>query len=225
MKNSLTELMEIIKRLPEKGVEELLENAKKIKNEVEAEEENIRPKCPHCKGENVVKNGRGHGKQTYICRNCTKSFTQTTKTVMENSHSGEAVWKQVIRDTINGVSIDSTADNLSMHHETVFNMRHKILYCLEREQKRNPVKLQGVSEVDECYILNNYKGKKFTEEFWRRPRKHGAKAEKSGISDEYIGVCCGVERGGQSISAAVCKSQPGSEEILSVFKDIVSSEK
>lgn len=225
MKNSLTELMEIIKRLPEKSVEELLEKAKEIKEENEKAEETIVPKCPHCEEPNVVKNGRGHGKQTYKCRSCKKSFTKTTKTVMENSQSGEAIWKQVIRDTINGVSIDETAENLVMHHETIFNMRHKILYSLEEAQNKKTQQLSGICEVDETYVLESYKGKKLPEGFWRKPRKHGAVAQKAGLSDEYICICAAVERGGKSSSAkAVGRSQPSSADVTRIFSDKFTNE-
>lgn len=217
MKNSLTELMEIIKRLPEKSVEEMLEKAKEIKEENEKREETRVPKCPYCEEGKVEKNGKRKGKQRYICRKCKKSFTKRTKTVMENSHSGEAMWKQVIRDTINGVSIDETAENLSMHHETIFNMRHKILYSIETAQKGKKEQLSGVCEVDETYILESHKGKKLPEGFWRKARKHGAKAQKPGLSDEYICICAAVERGGRSSAVATGRSQPTSSDITSVF--------
>ena len=217
MKSNITELMEIIKRLPEKGVNELLEKAKEIKEEVEKEEETEVPSCPHCESGKVVRNGNQKGSQRYICRECKKSFVKRTKSVMSNSHSGEAVWKQVIRDTINGVSIDETAESLSMHHETIFNMRHKILYSIEQSQIKEPVKLGGVCEADETYILENFKGAKLPDDFWRKPRKHGAKAEKAGLSNEYICVCAAVERGGKSMATAVGRSQPSSEDITGVF--------
>ena len=222
MKNNLKELLEIIKRLPEKNVEELLEKAKEIKEEVKKEEEKEKPLCPECKSEKTVKNGHEKGKQRYKCRDCGLSYRKSSETAVKNSHMGEAVWKQVIRDTINGIPLDTTASNLGMHHETAFNMRHKILYALEAEQERKPLQLNGVSELDECYILNNYKGKKFVDDFHRKPRKHGAKSEKSGLSEEYISVCCGVERDGAAMSKAVCKSQPTSEDISRVFKDKVN---
>jgi transposase-like protein len=138
---------------------------------------------------------------------------------MFNSHSGEAVWKQVIRDTLNGVSLDATAVNLAMHHETVFNMRHKILYCIEQEQMRNPQQMSGVCEVDETYILENYKGKKLPADFWRKPRKHGAVAQKAGLSDEYICVCAAVERNGKSSAIATGRSQPSSNDVTRIFSD------
>ena len=217
MKSNITELIELIKRLPEKGVEELLEKAKDIKKEIEKEEESEVPPCPHCESENVSRNGKKKGKQRYICRKCKKSFGKSVGSVVYNSHSGEAGWKQVIRDTINGVSIDETAGSLSMHHETVFNMRHKILYGIEQSQIETPVKLSGVCEADETYILENYKGSKLPDEFWRKPRKHGAKAEKSGLSNEYICICAAVEREGKSLATAVGRSQPSGEDIAGVF--------
>ena len=58
---------------------------------------------------------------------------ETTGSTTAHSHNGEIVWKQVVRDTIEGKAIDETAAALDLHHETVFNMRHKILYRLERK--------------------------------------------------------------------------------------------
>jgi len=110
-----------------------------------------------------VRNGHKHGKQSFLCRVCGKSFIETSQTVLFNSHSGESVWKQIIRDTVNGISIEKTAADLHLHHETVFNMRHKILFSIEEEERNNPTKLSGVCEADETYVLESYKGNKLIE--------------------------------------------------------------
>ncbi len=133
------------------------------------------------------------------------------------------MWKQVIRDTVDGVPIDRTAGNLELHHETVFNMRHKILYCLEQEEIRNPTRLVGVCEADETYLLDSYKGKKLAPDIGRKPRKHGAVATKPGLSKEYVCVCAGVERDGRAISLAVNRSTASKEDIDQVFGDRVSN--
>ena len=125
MDNTLIEAIELLKRLPEKGIEKALEALQEIKAECDKEKDGTIPPCPHCGGENIKRNGHKHDKQAYFCRDCGKSYVETTKTGLFNSQSGEAVWKQVIRDTVNGVPIDETAENLDLHHETVFNMRHK----------------------------------------------------------------------------------------------------
>lgn len=133
------------------------------------------------------------------------------------------MWKQVIRDTVDGVPIDRTAGNLELHHETVFNMRHKILYCLEQEEIRNPTRLVGVCEADETYLLDSYKGKKLAPDIGHKPRKHGAVATKPGLSKEYVCVCAGVERDGRAISLAVNRSTASKEDIDQVFGDRVSN--
>jgi transposase-like protein len=215
--------METLKRLPEQGVEKALEALREIKDECDKEKRGTVPPCPHCGGGTVVRNGHKHGKQAYLCRNCEKSFVETTKTGLFNSHSGEAVWLQVIRDTVNGVPIDRTAWNLGLRHETVFNMRHKILYCLEQDENREPARLEGVCEADETYILESLKGTKLPPDFWRKPRKHGAKAERRGLSNEYICVCAGVEREGNALPVAVNRATAGKDGIKQVFDERVGN--
>jgi transposase-like protein len=214
MKNKLSALIELVKRLPEACLDEAIESLEKMKEEAERGEERKTPDCPHCRGGRVVRNGRRKGKQQYLCRECGKSFVGTTGTGLYHSHSGEAVWKQVIRDTVQGIPLEETARSLGISRETAFNMRHKVLFCVEKGQG---AVLAGVCESDETYILESYKGKRLPEGYWRKPRKHGAVSSKGGISDEYIGVCAAVERGGKAYSRAVCRGIPRKEEILAAF--------
>lgn len=71
-------------------------------------------------------------------------------------------------------------------------MRHKVLMALQDLSKDNPVLLSGISEFDETYVLDCYKGGLVTETAGREARKHGAKAAKRGISGEYIAICTGI---------------------------------
>ena len=96
-------------------------------------------------------------------------------------------------------------------------MRHKILFVLEQEEANNPTKLEGVCDADETYILESFKGKKFPQDFWRKPRKHGAVATGPGISHEYICVCAGIERDGCAIATAVNRASAGKDDIEQVF--------
>ena len=221
MASKLSDAIKVLKRLDEKGVEKALELMREIKSECDREKNIDMPRCPRCADENIVRNGRKCKKQAYLCRSCGKSFVETTGTVLYNSHSSEATWKQVVEDTVNGIPIAETAENLDLHHETVFNMRHKVLFCIEEEEIGNPTKLEGVCEADETYLLENYKGKKFLPDFWREPRKHGAKAKKPGLSNEYICVCAGVERNGDAMALAVNRSAASKRDIDEVFGERV----
>ena len=178
--------------------------------------------CPHCGSRKIVRNGHKHRKQAYVCRDCGKSFVSTTGSAIEKSRSSATVWKQVIRDTINGVSLDETAESLALSHATAFNMRHKILYAVEQSFIENPVALSGVCEADETYVLESVKGRKIPGEYHRKPRKHGAVASRRGISDEYICVCTSVTGEAKNVSIAVNRATPSKQEILDVFGERVS---
>lgn len=217
MDNMLAEAIAILKHLPDTYLAKALAAIQDVKREQQSADKQTPPPCPACQGDKIVRNGHKHGKQAFICRTCGKSFVDTSHSTLCNSHSGESVWKQVIRDTVNGVSLDVTAANLLLHHETVFNMRHKILFALEQEERAHPTALSGVCEADETYVLESYKGQKLPDDFWRKPRKHGAVAAKRGLSNEYVCICTGVEREGQAVAMAVNRAMAGQEEIDRVF--------
>jgi transposase-like protein len=218
----LVEIIALVKEMPEGYLQETLEKLKEIKEKADAEEEETHASCPHCKSRKVVRNGRQNRKQSYLCRECGKRYVSTSRTAIQNSHSSATVWKQVISDTVNGVSIDKTAESLDLHHETVFNMRHKILYCVEQSLIANPTELIGVCETDETYVLESMKGRKLPNEYHRKPRKHGAVASKRGISNEYVCVCASVGSDGNNVAVAVNRASPSGEEILDVFGKRVS---
>jgi transposase-like protein len=58
------------------------------------------PECPECGSDQVLRNGVRNAVQRYRCKGCGKVFSGRHKSVMWHSHSGEAVWKQIIRDTL-----------------------------------------------------------------------------------------------------------------------------
>jgi transposase-like protein len=171
-----------------------------------------------------VRNGHKCKKQAYLCRGCGKSFVQTTGSALENSHGDEALWKQVIRDTEEGISLDETAESLDLTHTTVFNMRHKILCRVEQEYQTNPTKLTGVCKTDGTYVLESLKGRKIPANYYRKPRKHGAVAAKRGLSNEYICLCTSVTEDNRSVSVAVSRATPSQEDILEVFGDRVDED-
>lgn len=222
--STLIELLSLVKELPEEYLNEALERIKEIKERADSAENTSDTTCVRCGSALVVRNGHKHRKQAYLCRNCGKSFVSTTKSAIQNSECSETVWKQVVRDTVEGVSIDKTAENLGLHHETVFNMRHKILYAIEQTLIAEPVGMTGVCEADETYVLESQKGTKIPDDYHRGARKHGAKASKRGISDEYICVCASVTGMGENLAVAVNRASPSGEEILEVFGEKVNKD-
>lgn len=226
MSVTLKDIIGLTKELPEKYFEEVFEKLTEVKEKAkqEKEDESKTKKCPHCDSRSVVRNGKRNGRQAYICRKCEKTFVETTNSPIEKSHSSPSVWRQVIRDTVNGVSIDNTAAGLDLHHETVFNMRHKILYCVEQELIASRVDLDGVCETDETYVLESVKGRKIPEDYHRTPRKHGAKASKRGLSNEQICICTSVNGDGECVALAVNRATPSKEELEQVFTERITDD-
>jgi hypothetical protein len=136
---------------------------------------------------------------------------------MWHSHSGEAVWKQIIRDTVEGKALAKTAAELELTHTTAFNLRHKVLLAVEAMSEQEPVVLGGVGELDETYVLESRKGTKLPEDYGRPSRKHGAKAQKRGISNEQIALCTGVDRTGKVLARTVNRATPSASELSQVF--------
>lgn len=202
-------LMGLIKRLPEKCLDEVIAAVQ------QAAGLGVRNcDCPHCRSSSVIRYGRRCGKQRFQCKSCGRTFVETTNTIMYMSHQPLPVWEEVIEDTIKGLSLDETAERLGLTHQCAFDMRHKILLALQEEQ---PGPLSEVAELDETFVLDNYKGKKLSAELTRKARKHGAKAQKNGISSEYVCICTGIQRNGPALAVSVNRAKPSAEELREVY--------
>ena len=162
MDKKISSLIKLVKQLPEDSLDDAINYMKEKLATSSAGKPPIKP-CPHCKSESVTRFGRKNGRLRYRCKDCGKTYVETTNTIMYQSHSGETVWKQVISDTLNGVPIDQTADSVGISHSTAFRMRHKVLLTLEAEEIRTPTILDGVCELDDTYVLESKKGAKIPE--------------------------------------------------------------
>ncbi|MDD5849600.1 MAG: hypothetical protein PUE64_09785, partial [Firmicutes bacterium] len=126
-----------------------------------------RMECPVCHtSSHVVRNGHKHGKQTFLCRACEKSFVTASSTSLSGSHYSSDVWKAVLADTLMGVFLDDTRDGLDLQHirishTSLFFMRHKIMLALEDLQEVSPAMVEEVVEADETYVPESEKGTKF----------------------------------------------------------------
>ena len=74
--------------------------------------------CPHCGGIHIVRNGhrKSDGKQTYLCRDCKRSFVAASNSIASGTRKSLAVWEQFIDCMLNGFSIRKTADLCKMFY-------------------------------------------------------------------------------------------------------------
>jgi hypothetical protein len=121
-------------------------------------------------------------------------------------------------DTVAGNSLPYSEKRLGISHQAAFNMRHKILIAIQDALAGDSDKLGDVCELDETYVLESYKGSELPEGCTRNPRKHGAKAEKRGLSNEYVCLCTAVQRKGAAVVKSANRAKPSREELTSVFE-------
>ena len=214
MASRFDKVIELLRSFSQEDLKTIIDMALQKDVPVDSKEDRV---CPHCGSSLVVKNGHKCGKQSYLCRECHSSFTTTTMTVMYKSHYGIDVWEGLFNDTIAGHSLSYSEERLNLTHQTAFNMRHKLLLALQDIENEAPTVLEDVVELDETFVLESYKGKALSDEIGRKPRKHGAKASKRGISNEYICLCAGVQRKSEAIVRSVNRAKPSKNEIETVF--------
>lgn len=137
-----------------------------------------KPRCPHCAGEHVVRNGTAKGLQRYKCRGCRKTFNALTGTPLARLRM-KGKWlgqTGVLRD---GVSITRAAQTLGVARSAAFRWRHRFLALPKTIQAQS---LVGIAETDETYFLQSFKGQR--KGLPRPPRKRGGRAGKRGLSKE-----------------------------------------
>ncbi len=215
MKEKLEALFNNIKNLCESEVERIIGFVASILSDNQQSSE--KPECPHCGSGITIKYGHRNGKPRFLCHGCGRTFMRTTNSVMSHSHYGRSVWHDFIRDTLYGMTLDHSAEELGFSHQTAFNMRHKVLIALQDLISESPVVLSRLVELDETYVLECRKGAKLPKEVKREPRKHGAKASSPGISDEYIAICTAVQRDGGAVAMAVNRAKPSKEELEKIY--------
>lgn len=183
-----------------------------------------RPACPHCGNNRIIKYGHRNGKQRFLCKDCRRTFMYSTNTIMQNSHYERSVWADFIKDTVTGVSLDKSAETFGFSHATAFNMRHKLLMAIQDSLEDHSVELSGIVELDETFVLESQKGTRFSESSDRSPRKHGAKAQKRGISNEYVAICTGVQRDGGVVAVSVNRAKPSKIELEGIFRGHIAED-
>ena len=222
MENKIAKLIKLVQKLPENCLDEAIEYIEE-KLEEEMTDEPELP-CPECNSKDIQHYGKKGEKQRYRCKSCKKIYTKSTNTSISHSHYGEAIWKQVIQDTVEDVPLSKTATKLEMSESTAFRMRHKILMALEAEEGISPAVMSGVCELDDTFVLESLKGSKLPDTYWRKPRKHGAVAQKRGISNEYVCISTGIQRDGAAYAQAITRATPHPSDVVTVFGELIESE-
>ena len=153
----------------------------------------LSPKCPLCSCSSAVKCGRYNGLQRYKCKECGRTFNALSGTSLSRLRRKD-IWEKYCQALSDNLSLTKAAACCNVARTTAFRWRHRFLQ-MSTEQKQ----CTGITEIDETYFRESYKGKKVLH---RAPRRRGG-LHIRGLSKEQIPVVVARDRRGNTCDAVL----------------------
>jgi transposase-like protein len=217
---SLESLAEILRNLTQEDFQrimELVEQSPEPRNENPQVDEGT-PGCPHCSSHHVHRNGFAKGKQRYACKECGRTFGQTTGSVRYKSKHSKETWEAYLEAFTLRLPLRDAARRCGISLSTSFFWRHKILDAISNGEKE--LLLSGQVQEDETYIQDNYKGncnagnnlktrgKQMRSPAYKAYRTTGHRHERGkathtrGLSKQKVCVPCAIDEQGRTLAKA-----------------------
>ena len=152
------------------------------------------PICPSCSSESVHKWGMVSGLQCYRCKECKRTFNALTGTSMAHLRKKE-LWEEYSQALAESLSLTRAAERCGIDRTTAFRWRHRFL----PQSGEQTAKCSGITEIDETYFRESFKGTKVVH---RKARKRG-KLSVRGLSVEQIPVVVARDRNGHTCDAVL----------------------
>jgi len=168
--------------------------------------------CPHCQGTDIVKNGNRRGVQRFMCKECKRTFTYSTNTIVYKSSKSIEVWKKFCECFLNKFPLRKCAELCNINLHTAFNWRHKILDALQNMQ--SSITLRGIVETDGTYYALSFKG---SHEMPRETHMRGHSVSTRGLSKEMVCVPCMVNHSGFSLAKISSLGKPSLNDLGKVI--------
>ncbi len=171
--------------------------------------------CPHCQSSIVVRFGIYHGRQRYLCKTCTKTFTDITSTALNHIHSKDKFFTAADL-MISGSTLKKIAEELDINIATAFSWRHKVLDTVANIEDDS---LQGIVEADDTFFLASRKGER---NIGKKPRKRGGSSKKRGISTDQVCVLVARDRDNRTVADVATFGRISSDNIERLLGDRIS---
>jgi transposase-like protein len=154
-----------------------------------------KPICPNCQSSSLHRWGVVSGIQRYRCKECGRSFNALTGTSMARLRKKE-LWLDYSKALADSLSLSKAAERCGIDRTTAFRWRHRFLQTPSQSKEL----CSGITEMDETYFRESFKGKKLSH---REPRKRGKDASIRGLSAEQIPVVVARDREGHTCDAVL----------------------
>ena len=137
--------------------------------------------CPHCGSVDIKKHGKKDNRQRYRCKDCGKTFIETSNTILYRSKLTTVQWKKLIEGIIQHLSLSQIAESIGISTSAVWYNRQKILDCM-KSMFPDQDSFTDIAEIDEYEVHMSFRGKRdpafFVNTLRRLPRHHRSISEK-----------------------------------------------
>ena len=116
--------------------------------------------CPHCTSNKINKRGKNHrqpGCCRYTCKKCGKQFDDLTRTVFMGRHQPISTWFICLYLMGLNVTNRQIAQELELNESDSQSMAEHLRNGITK--RRPEVKMSGIVECDEVYIIAGHKGR------------------------------------------------------------------
>ena len=114
------------------------------------------PQCPHCGSEELQRWGIRNQRQRYRCKQCRKTLNSFSKTPLARLRYPEK-WNRYLDGMPNSLTLRPAAKQCGINLKTSFRWRHRFLQAIEFDQA---TELSGITELDETFFRESFKGQK-----------------------------------------------------------------
>ena len=151
-----------------------------------------------------------------MCKNCRKSFSASTNSLISGSSFSYVGWIKFIDCLYNGYTIEKTAEVCGISERTAHENRIKLFYALKLLDDK--VKLQGHIAIDETYFPVSFKGQE-SSTLPRKAHKRGQENHKKGLSKNMVAVVCALDDMDNSVAHVVGTGNSSARKITMALKD------
>ena len=131
------------------------------------------PVCPKCQGHDIGRWGFQNERQRYRCKTCKATFNAFSGTPLARLRYPEK-WNDYLTGMTYSMTLRASASEYGVSLETAFRWRHHFLEVINNDQAEE---LKGITELDETFFRESFKGQR--KDLPRPTRKRGNDPNKA----------------------------------------------
>lgn len=191
----------------------------------------INTNCPYCKSNNIVGFGKNGNIKRFKCKDCNKTFTLFTNTILEKTGYHWDIWIAVLHMVLNDRPTEYIQEVLikdyglkDINYKTVFLWKHKLINAMANMPMP---KLSGIIQIDETFFRESQKGSRELESTIKgetRYPRYGRRASKYGVmGNEFANVVCMVDLNGYAVAKVIGLGKLTKEVFTSEFDNYIDN--